>query len=330
MDGRLRDDGVHVGAGGRRQFYDSRGYGRPRDDGDGESGLCLSRVEAAHLLYRDDLAAVRAGDRRLSFRDFLAEHVDIVEFLVYKDLRDRGFYLSVGDAELTVYPRGKGPWDDEVAHRVRPVGERDAVAADELGEVVLGVVDEESEITYLETETIALAGGTEFDPPAVAGDLLGDRVVVWEPPERLHQRGFYGQPFDEALQLSLLEAAYLAAEGALAVEGDVPALVERGRTVEGERFDRRLRTYRAMRDAGLVPKTGFKFGADFRVYGTVDSVEELGHAEHLVRVLEPGAALRPRELSLDVRLAHGVRKQMVFARAAGDDVEWLAVGRLTP
>jgi len=73
-----------------------------------------------------------------------------------------------------------------------------------------------------------------------------------------------------------------------------------------------------------------------------------------VRVVEGDHRFSPRELSLDVRLAGGVRKEMVFALtmvegdgsgAGGDggddetaengavrdaDVEWLSIGRLTP
>ncbi|MFC6728596.1 tRNA-intron lyase, partial [Natronoarchaeum mannanilyticum] len=105
---------------------------------------------------------------------------------------------------------------------------------------------------------------------------------------------------------------------------------ERGRAVEGERFDRRLRTYAVLRERGVVPKTGFKFGADFRTYADVESVEELSHSERLVRVLPPGYAFAPRDLSLDVRLAHGVRKEMVFALPDGDELAWLGVERITP
>ena len=85
------------------------------------------------------------------------------------------------------------------------------------------------------------------------------------------------------------------------------------------------------RTAGIVPKTGFKFGADFRTYADVDSVDDLGHSELLVRVLPADHTFAPRDLALDVRLAHGVRKQLVFALThveAGTD--WLTVSRLTP
>ncbi|WP_135829958.1 tRNA-intron lyase [Halorussus halobius] len=342
MDGRLRDGEVVVGGDARQRFYDSSGYGRPL----GGQEVALSRVEAAYLLFKGDLDAVDGE----GFREFLAGTGGAVtaRFLVYADLRDRGFYLSPdredwvasprSDTDFVVYPRGKGPWDDAVLYRVRVAGERADVPAADLGDAVLAVVDEESEITYLETDRPDLRGSSGVDlPEGVPADLLGDRVVAWEPPERLHERGFYGQPLRDrepdrpgALQLSLVEAASLADEGALALDSGAESVRERGRAVEGERFDRRLRVYRALRERGVVPKTGFKFGADFRTYAAVESVDELGHSECLVRVLPADHAFAPRDLALDVRLAHGVRKRMVFALVDGDGVTWVSVGRLTP
>jgi len=168
----------------------------------------------------------------------------------------------------------------------------------------------------------------------IAAGLLADRAVAWSPPARLYERAFYGERLagrsaeGGPLQLSLVEAAHLADEGVLAL--DAAAVRARGRAVEGERFDRRLRAYRAMRAAGAVPKSGFKFGADFRAYDSFRSVEEMGHSERLVRVVERSRRLHPRDLSLDVRLAGGVRKRMVFAATGRGSVEWLAVTRLTP
>ena len=340
----MRDDEVHVGGDARQRFHDSRGYGRPLE-GD---RLALAPVEAAHLLYRGDLEAVSG----MGFREFVTSRGVTFgpRFLVYLDLRDRGFYLSparegwVADpagADFVVYPRGKGPGDEEVAYRIRVLGERTDALADSLGDTVLSVVDEEGDLTYLETEAIQPEGETTFTfEETVTGSLLADRVLVWDPPEALHERGFYGQPLEgraadyDVLHLSLVEAAYLAAQGRLSLDdgGSVERLVECGRDVEGDRFDRRLRTYRALRDAGTVPKTGFKFGADFRVYREVDTVENLGHSEYLIRVLPAGYQFAPRDLALDVRLAHGVRKRMVFAleRANGETIRWLAVSRLTP
>ncbi|ELZ57268.1 tRNA splicing endonuclease [Halorubrum hochstenium ATCC 700873] len=314
-----------------------------------------------------------------------------VRFLVYSDLRDRGFYLSParepwpggrdapGDAvDFVAYERGETPDTGKVKYPIQVVGERESIAASGLAGRTLAVVDEESDITYFAAEGGAIEGSTDYEPPSdLSGVLLADRVVVWDAPADLHEHGFYGQPLtgraadvEGALQLSLVEAASLAADGRLSVSASVDdaeaesadatprdaaaRVVARGRDVEGERFDRRLAAYERLRAADAVPKTGFKFGADFRTYLDVETVEDLPHSKHLVRVVEPDHRFSPRELSLDVRLAGGVRKEMVFAlTAVGDDhpadggseasdggaradavldadVEWLSIDRLTP
>ena len=353
MNGQLRDGVVSVGGNARQQFHDARGYGTP----DGGNAIRLSRVEAAHLLFRGDLDHIADHDgTHLDFESFFVASASAVDrfalrFLVYAELRDRGFYLSParqgwpGDdgrawTDLTVYPRGTKPGDGDPAHRIVVVGERAAVPAVELGEVTLAVVDEESEISYFETSVPEFDGGTTYRPPdSLTGSLIDDRVVVWDAPDDFFDHGFYGQPLsareaivDSAVQLSLVEAAGLAAEDCLDLQGEddpAEAIGERGRAVEGERFDRRLAVYRALRDRHVVPKTGYKFGADFRTYADVESVENLGHSELLVRVLPAGHEFDPRDLALDVRLAHGVRKTMVFA-LVGDGIEWVQVERLTP
>jgi tRNA-intron endonuclease len=402
MDGTFADGVVRVGGDARQRFHDAHGYGRPLD----RNRIELSPVEAAHLLSRDDLDAVvdasESGPEpaddvpdadRLGFRAFLARTGTALRFTVYKDLRDRGFYLSPArpawpgvdaaadgsaaasgaaddatagsasgpgsgarsdsdpDFDFVVYPRGKGPWDDAVAHRVRVVGEREGVPAASLGGVVLAVVDEDGELTYFDTDADPAVGAddpvdgadradvdatSDADlPGAVDADLLDDRVVCYEAADRLYESRFYGQRLfgrnadSGPLQLSLVEAAYLAQRGVLGV--DPAAVVGRGRDVEGERFDRRLRVYAALRDRGVVPKSGFKFGADFRVYDDFAGVDSLGHSADLIRVVAPDHTVLPRDLSLDVRLAGGVRKRMVFARtAANERVRWLSVARLTP
>ena len=356
LEGRFDDGVVRVGGDARQRYHDSRGYGYPLSGNE----IALAPVEAAHLLYRGDLEAVVESDggERLGFREFVAREPGDdfgVRFLVYADLRERGFYLSPaaepwlseppgGEADFAVFPRGKGPRDGEIAYALRIIGERTDVPAAELREGVLAVVDEESEITYFEVNRRDPTGTSRSDaalPERCEADLLADRVVVWEPPLSLYEEAFYGQPlegreYDEpTLQCSLLEAAYLAERGALAL--DPETVRERGREVEGERFGRRLTVYTDLRERGVVPKTGYKFGADFRTYADVESVENLGHSELLVRVHPADYVFEPRDLALDVRLAHGVRKTMVFA-LVGDDaggdadggIDWWSLERLTP
>ncbi len=344
LEGRFDDGVVRVGGDARQRYHDARGYGYPLSGNE----IALAPVEAAHLLYRGDLEAVADGTDRLDFRAFVAREPGAdfgVRFLVYADLRSRGFYLTPAaepwladppEADFAVFPRGKGPGDGEVAHAIRVIGERTDVPASELRPGVLAVVDEESEITYFEIDRPNVSGSSSVSlPSGLDADLLADRVVVWEPPAALYERAFYGQPLEgreydqPTLQCSLLEAAQLAETGVLDL--DPETVLERGREVEGDRFDRRLHVYTTLRERGVVPKTGYKFGADFRTYADVESVENLGHSELLLRVLPAEHVFEPRDLALDVRLAHGVRKTMAFALVAPSGaIEWRSLERLTP
>ncbi len=353
MEATLRDGQIIAGGDARQRFYDARGYGVPISGNE----IALSQVEAAHLLFRGDLTAVRIDGTAHSFREFLRA-VDNPRFgtlfLVYLDLRQRGFYLSPAcspwsnqapaAADFAVYKRGSGPEDGEIAHWIRVVGEREPLSPTALGTNVLAIVDEESEVTYFEPTHRSPRGSVDSlqsvldSTTTVAATLLTDRVLCWDPPAVLYDPAFYGHPVGaredstavDALQLSLLEAAHLVAAGWLTVDGGYDAVVDRGRSIEGNRFDRRLQVYAALRERGIVPKTGFKFGADFRIYDAVESIDELGHSPQLIRVLSSSASIAPRDLSLDVRLAHGVRKELVYAWPTADGVTFLAVSRLTP
>jgi tRNA-intron endonuclease len=344
MDGTLRDGVVHLSGNARQQFYDAGGYGRPA----GGSDIVLAPVEAAHLLYRGDLdTVVGEAGTPLDFQSFLTRTDAVLSFVVYKNLRDRGFYLSparegwVGDdsddeTDFVVYPRGKGPADDDIAYRLRVIGERAPLPVADIDGHVLAVVDEDGEITYFGTEWLSPSGTAD---PALPTDLdatlMEDRLLVWDPPETLYAEGFFGQRLagrnadSGPLQLSLLEAAYLAERGCLDL--DAAAIGTHAEAVEGERFTRRFVAYEALRQAGVVPKSGFKFGADFRVYESFDGVADLSHSDKLVRVVPPNHEFLPRELSLDVRLAGGVRKRMVFALTEhSGQIDWLCVERITP
>jgi len=345
MEARRRDGEVVLGSHARQQFHDARGYGRPV----GGDDIALAPVEAAHLLYRGDVDAVDG----MGFGEFLDDIDDggvAPRFLAYVDLRSRGFYLAPerdgwvenphGSADFAVYERGANPHGGPVAHHVRAIGERATVPAATLGDATLAIADEEGSVTYLATDDRGIEGTTTCDTTHVEGVLLSDRVLVPDPPASLYESGFYGQPVGgreevTTLQLSLIEAASLARRDILSVEGGAGTIGDRGRAVEGGRFGRRLATYERLRSNGVVPKTGFKFGADFRTYAEVTSVSELDHSEALAWVLPAGYTFETRELALYVRLAGGVRKRAVFALVedgdpAAGDITWLSVARSTP
>jgi tRNA-intron endonuclease len=341
MEATRRDGRLVVGGDARQRFHDRAGYGRPI----GNDELELAPVEAAHLCYRGDIEHVAGQD----LATFLASESDLApRFVVYADLRERGFYATPAregwvegptSGDLMVFARGEAPPDGERAYAVRTVGEHAPIRLADLGETVLAVTDAEGECTYFETSRPEPSGSATFEPSApLGGRLLDDRVLAPTPASEFYERGFYGHPLGEdRYLLSLTEGAHLAERGLLDLAGDpgaaVDAIVERGRALAGAAFDRNRVVYTALRERGIVPKSGYKFGADFRTYPELTTVEELGHSESLVVALGSEATLSPRELSLYVRLASGVRKRTVFALTDGaDDTEpvWRCATRLTP
>lgn len=330
-------EGVRIGEDARQRLHQARGYGRPIGDAD----VLVTPVEAAYLLFRGDIESVD-GDAFDTFVSSVRTDRFLTRYLVYKDLRERGFYLRPSRSEtsfdFSVFERGTHPADGKIAYEVRAVDEREVLEVTDLEPGVLALVDEEGEVGFVEIETYEPEGSTPAELAPVDGDLIGNRVVVWEPPATLYQEAFFGQPIagredvDGPVQLGLVEACYLAEAGALSAN---PATIrERGRDIEGtERFDRRASVYRALREAGTVPKTGFKFGADFRVYHAFGGLDDMGHSAVLVRTLDRDGHIDPSEVALDVRLAHGVGKRMVFAITSASDtttISWLSVTRVTP
>ncbi len=85
--------------------------------------------------------------------------------------------------------------------------------------------------------------------------------------------------------------------------------------------------YRDLREKGLVVKTGFKYGTHFRAY---DRDPDTEHARYLVHAVPRDLETSWPELSRAVRLAHGVRKEMVFGAADSGGVEYLKLRRVRP
>jgi tRNA-intron endonuclease len=162
--------------------------------------------------------------------------------------------------------------------------------------------------------------------------LVESRVVVDGKPDvdRLLQKG-YGRKSNDKLELSLLEALYLMERGSLELEIDGrPAvssdLMDR---IEDKDFTLKYRVYSDLRERGYITKTGFKFGAHFRVYERGGYPSE--HSKYLVHCVTEGDTLSFPELSRAVRLAEGVKKTLVFAVVDEEgDVTYYSVNRMTP
>ena len=297
------DEGrVRVTGDARQQLYDASGYGEPL----GGDSVALSPVEAAYLLSEGKVDAVD-GD---GYADFVARAVDNTAALrAYSDLRDRGYYLD-HDSELLLYERGDHPANSSPKTRVEAVDEYADVRVDALPSL-LAVADDDGDVTYFSVETVEPAGDFPEPGGVVSAEHRGGGYVARDADGLLGPR--YGAETDDgSLALSPVEAAYLHERGVV----EAP---------DGDPDGGRLAVYADLRDRRTCPRTGFKFGSDFRVYETTED----DHASLLVSVVETDATVPVTELSRFVRLAHGVRKRAVYA-LVGDGVGYVAVERERP
>ncbi|MGQ0535165.1 MAG: hypothetical protein ACT4PT_03735 [Methanobacteriota archaeon] len=104
--------------------------------------------------------------------------------------------------------------------------------------------------------------------------------------------------------------------GAAAVgEGRTPVVGPRETLVEA--------CYEDLVKRGLLPKAGYKYGVHFRVYDTSPAAP---HSPYLVKAIAPAHREPWRSASGLIRLAHGVRKKLLFRVADA----YLRIGRVTP
>ncbi|MGC9779058.1 MAG: tRNA-intron lyase [Candidatus Heimdallarchaeota archaeon] len=162
----------------------------------------------------------------------------------------------------------------------------------------------------------------------IIAELVKDRVIIWdfEQGSKLYNSGFFGKPigirkpkgesFERPLELSLIEACYLLENGRIKIlqkktknEISIRNLIKKGQKVI-PLFDEKILIYKDIRNRGLVPRPGLKFGADFAVY---QQGPGLDHSPYVITALPRGSELSAIELVRAGRLATSVRKKFVIA-----------------
>ena len=162
--------------------------------------------------------------------------------------------------------------------------------------------------------------------------------MIWDTglADLLHRTEFFGKMVGPGLQISLVETAYLQEKKVLRIKDaktGKPLSISRLKTLAAElqpEFDLRLTVYKDLKDRGLIVKTGFKYGTHFRVYeGDPDS----DHSEYLMHAVVRHYETSWEDISRAVRLAHGVRKEMLFARVNSNrkgNIDYIRIGRIRP
>lgn len=333
-------------------------YGRGFFGTIGAAGLQLQRTESLYLLEMGRLEVQGEKGRAVDWADLFrrALHAEPgfgIRYLVYRDLRQRGYVVREGPAPVafSVLPRGgvlhKTParfWVETFSERepfqlvrIQALAERAQATKKQL---LVGVVDEESDLTYYRLRrpnpTGALPLLSNSQPvPALLGE---DRVLIFDAAgvEAFGRQQAYGSRIGNRLELSLLEAAYLLSTNLITLRDartrrvvSVERLVRRARRLESG-FDERMAVYKALRERQLVVKTGFKYGAHFRAY---PRNPEHAHARYLVHAVEDGFEAPWSEIARGVRVAQGVRKEFLLASVAEgtqDAVRFLSLERVRP
>jgi len=344
------DRGIIENKSDASQIYNKGFFGEPQHGGT----LLLDFFELVYLLEFRKVNVVDGKGRAYGLEELINyAHKRIksfeIKYIVYRDMRSRGFVLKKGDEEIhfMVFPRGAVPTKTPAKYWLIAMSERQifdyaqmyrcAERAHELKkEVLIGTVDEESDLTYYIMRIASMHGNfSEQIEGKITGIFLEDRVLIFDElhSNQLYQSGFYGHMVGTRLQLSLIEACYLAEKNVLEL---IDARTQKTMDVENFRrkcrkiqkdFDARFQVYKELKSKKLIVKTGFKYGTHFRAYeGNPDQT----HAKYLVHAVPSNYKGIWPDISGAVRLAHGVKKSIIFAGVGDERVMYLSLERIRP
>lgn len=181
------------------------------------------------------------------------------------------------------------------------------------------------------------------------GELIENRVIIWDKDSvSLYDESGYGKPLPEEnpdrVELELVEAAYLVEKEKLKIyekksgkkkKLDFKDLIEIGNKNVNE-FHSQFIVFRDLRERGYLVKTGYKFGAHFRVYERGVKLKRGPKAPHehtkfVVHAVPEESAFSLPEMSRAVRLAHNIRATFVWGVVDKEsDVTYYIIQRLTP
>ena len=271
-----------------------------------------------------------------------------IKYLIFKDLRKRGLSIKLcGKNEQTTFYQFKQKKEErERQCFISAFSERDILDLKETknliqdiakknGELWFAIVDEEGDLTYYHVSLSDIKGNvSEHKYDKGCGILLKNRIVLFDKKisKALFQKEFFGKPFGEGLQLSLVEGLYLLEKKVIDIVSTQNKKLSDKKCKEiinklQPDIKERLFVFSDLKKRGLIVKTGFKFGAHFRAY---TKQPDKTHAEYLVHVVDKDFKSLWAEMSRAVRLAHSVNKEIVFARVDGKKIDYIKFGRLRP
>lgn len=152
-----------------QDLYHQAGYGIILDDG----RVQLSLSESLYLLEKKKIELYDGRNKLVEKENFIkkASRVESnfwVRYIVFKDMRNRGYIIKTAlkfGADFRVYDRGVKPGEDHARWIVYPVHEgekftwfdfaaKNRVAHSTKKRLMMGVVDDENDVTYWEAKWI--------------------------------------------------------------------------------------------------------------------------------------------------------------------------------
>lgn len=167
--------------------------------------------------------------------------------------------------------------------------------------------------------------------------LLENKLVMSKDFDYVLEHG-YGKMAGARLEISFAEALYLLEKGKISARKLRKKLGFEQLFEHCIGLDRRLHerytVYKDLRERGLLVKTGFKFGSDFRVYSRgVKTVKRgpktpMEHTKWVVYCVPEDYTCSFQELSRAVRLAHSIRAKILWAIVDNEnDVTYYSITR---
>ncbi len=257
--------------------------------------LILTELEALYLLVKQVIVPFGLSSKQVILK-LIRTDSDIDELRVYTSLKSLGLYVRKEPDGLSCRKDSREEYSDPVKIAL----EDSSISLEKLldrGKAVWATVDDQGDITFFLSEKYDPKGSSGKPLNLVETETLEKRAIADNVGDQWMGEDFYGLRL-----LSKSEKEYLS----------------------GKQEDMESRVFSDLVNRGCIVKTGFKYGCNFRVY--LHSMDE--HAEILVSVLKGEEAWF--KVSRAVRLAHGVRKDILFAGESNGKIQYVKLERIAP
>lgn len=263
-----------------------------------ENNLILKPYETIYLVLLDRIKPINPfyGNIKKLVAELISEN-DMAGMKAYVEIKKEGAKVSI---ERDFFSIARKQEKNKVARKVYPIMENSVVDTawfSALADSFVASVDEDGDITYYSITQVPMSGKNENQFTNISLEKIGSRAL--SSPD--------GIPNWMGYNLGGIKA--LSYHETLLIEGnhsEEPA----------------FKVYLYLVQHGLIVKSGFKYGCNFRAY--TESINS--HSDFLVQVFPN--QMEWYEVSRAVRVANSVRKDMIFPIQENGELKFIKVKRV--